>query len=68
MAGKHEVDSDSLGLPLLVYSFSFEQLPGGPEGMLMHLVEGWCIRGTTDSPPRGPRPGPSLVPERPWPW
>lgn len=30
----------------------------------MYLVEGWCTRGTTDSPLRGPRPGPSLLPER----
>ena len=31
----------------------------------MDLAQHRTPRGTTESPPRGPRPGPSLVPERP---
>lgn len=59
-------DADSLGLPVRVYAvIQFESsLGSGPEGLLMYSVEGHYSRGKTDSPPRGPRPGPSLVPER----
>jgi hypothetical protein len=59
-------DADSLGLPVRVYAvIQFESsLGSGPEGLLMYSVESRYSRGKTDSPPRGPRPGPSLVPER----